>query len=294
MSLQTRLEEFIAAVGADVKSIQATLVELGADVPNPGPVIPESSRGTVNVTMVQPVPYQVDAPDWVLYPVPNATTAPTVVGMGITTNGTLTASGVLATTSGQARTSRTVYRVTTAAVGAIAHFRQNANTLGPIRADGWGGFKSLITAGPDTGTSIAGDQFFMGVRAATAAPTAVNPSTLMSIIGLGYDATDTNVQIMHNDATGTATKIDTGWAVPSTDSTAFYELELYAPETLGVVKYRATQITATGKLSIEGTISTDLPTNTTYLQAFGYHATGTVSSVVGLAVGTCRGNNSMV
>ena len=74
---------------------------------------------------------------------------------------------------------------------------------------GSSGFKVTMRGGPDTGTSTATDRFFMGLKPA-ANPTDVNPSTLANIVGMGWDSADTNVQIMTNDASGTATKIDLG------------------------------------------------------------------------------------
>lgn len=38
-----------------------------------------------------------------------------------------------------------------------------------------------------------------GFDAAVTAPTDVQPSTILNIIGMGWDAADANIQIMHND-----------------------------------------------------------------------------------------------
>lgn len=65
-------------------------------------------------------------------------------------------------------------------------------------------------------TASAGQRLFVGLGPFTAAPTStVDPSTYLNCIGLGKDAADTNVQIMHNDGAGSATKIDLGVSMAS-------------------------------------------------------------------------------
>jgi hypothetical protein len=56
--------------------------------------------------------------------------------------------------------------------------------------------------------------------------------TLLNCIGIGSDALDTNLQIFHNDATGTATKIDLGSNFPANRTagaamTTMYSVSIY-------------------------------------------------------------------
>lgn len=221
---------------------------------------------------------------WSITPISNVTTAPSLRGATVTYVGTATASGAMSTASGQDRTRHVKHRVTTAAVGAIASARllQTVHSLA-------NGFVVNAVGGPDTGTSIAGDRFFMGLRASTAAPTDVDPSTMTSILGIGWDAADTEVQVMQNSASGAATKTSTGWAVPSVDSQTMYHLHLYARAGATEVGYKVTDL-HTG-LVVRGTLAGDLPAAATFMGYQAYHSTGATSSVVGLATGSCSGRD---
>ena len=102
---------------------------------------------------------------------------------------------------------------------------------------------------------------------------------------MGWDAADTNIQMMHNDATGTCTKIDLGAAfpVPTTDRTALYELALYSPKgTTQSVGYQVTDLVSGATFS--GTITTDMPAATALLAPRGWMSVGGTSSVIGLGL----------
>lgn len=88
--------------------------------------------------------------------------------------------------------------------------------------------------------------------------------TMVNVIGFGSDSADTNIQVFHNDATGTCTKIDLGASFPSNRTggaalTAMYSFKLYSDYS-GNVLYKATN-NETGVV-VEGTISTNLPSTT--------------------------------
>lgn len=228
-------------------------------------------------------PFRIEERQWAHNAVPNSN-APSGYGIVVTLLGTATAAGNLAMTPVQQKYVTVKYRITTPAANAIASIRQSVAGIGPIDNDGSGGFKAEMIAGPDTGTSIATSRFFMGVRGSAAAPTDVNPSSLASIVGFGYDSADTNIQIMHNDASGTATKIDTGWARPTVNSASLYKLELSSDPSEGTVKWRATRFNTGAPDVITGTITTDLPTSSVFLAMLIYHSTGTSSTnAIGLA-----------
>lgn len=89
--------------------------------------------------------------------------------------------------------------------------------------------------------------------------------TMVNIIGVGSDSADTNLQIFHNDATGTATKIDLGANFPANRSagaalTTMYSVTIYNDNNSSDVLYQVTN-NETGD-SVEGTISTNLPLST--------------------------------
>ena len=88
--------------------------------------------------------------------------------------------------------------------------------------------------------------------------------TMLNVIGFGSDSADTNIQVFHNDGSGTCTKIDLGSSFPANRSagsalTTMYSFELYSDYS-GNVLYKAVN-DETG-VSVEGTISTNLPATT--------------------------------
>ena len=100
------------------------------------------------------------------------------------------------------------------------------------------------------------------------------PSTATACILLAYDSTDTNMQIMHNDSTGTCTKIDLGVNFPArTNATDLYRLELFCATNGVEIKYRVTRLNTGHQVS--GTLTTNIP-----------------SSAIPLTLGFWRGNRT--
>lgn len=214
----------------------------------------------------------------------NGATAMTTFGYAVpTATGTATAASI-AVTNKHTMSPRLEYLVTVAATTAVAGFRgSNVVTVGGASAN-LGGFRCAIVWGPATGVSTSTSRAAVGLRPA-AAPTDVEPSTLVNGVWMGWDAADTNVQIMHNDGSGTATKIDLGsnFAVPTTDRTSVYKLELFSPKgTTQSVQYRVTDM-VNGYVA-QGTISTNLPSTTTLIAPVGGMSVGGTSSVIGVAL----------
>ena len=214
----------------------------------------------------------------------NATTAPHVIGMALSSTGTATAANV-ATTNLYSEMARLEYLVTVAATTAVVGTRgASLQWLLGGSAAGRGGFHYSHTWGPATGVATATTRAFAGMRGSTSAPTDVEPSTLTNMCGMGWDAADTNIQFMHNDAAGTATKIDLGasFPVPTVDRTSAYRIEMYAPPgTTQSLSYEVTDLVS-GAVAT-GTVSTDLPATSQLLTHYSYKSVGGTSSVIGLA-----------
>lgn len=209
-------------------------------------------------------------------------TSTTSLAFALASAGTATADSSFGYGSKYASIGKVLYRVTTAATTAIAYVRGN-NFCARGAADRYSsGFRVTLRGGPDTGTTNATGRFFMGLKPA-ANPTDVEPSSLANIIGLGWDSADANLQIMHNDASGAATKEDLGasWPVPTTNSAAMYRLDLSCDPGGSSVAYTVTDMVSGATTS--GTLTTDLPATTTALAAHMWHSVGGTSSVVGLA-----------
>jgi hypothetical protein len=200
-------------------------------------------------------------------------------------NGTATAAAT-DVGSRRARLKRLEYLVTTASTSALASWRWNSSQITIGGGNSWeGGFRGAMHGGPSTGVTNSSHRFFMGLIESFGG-TDVNPSTQIRMVGIGYDAADTQVQVMYNDGSGTATKVALGasFPKPNADRAFTYRLRLYSPpgSTQSVsyeVTYRETGAVATG------TITTDIPATTDRLQPLIYAGVGGVSSVVGIAVG---------
>ena len=213
----------------------------------------------------------------------NSTTL-TTLGYSISSLGTLTAANV-ATTNLHTYMKRTDYLVTTAATNAIASVRSGANqfTIGGPAAR-LGGFHMITRWGPATGVATLTHRAFCGMRV-NLVPTDVEPSSLTNIVGMGWDASDANIQFMHNDAAGTANKIDLGAAfpVPTVDRTAVYEIALFSPPgTTQSLSYEITDLTS-GAVAT-GTVTSDIPSASALLSHMLQFSAGGTSSVIGLAL----------
>lgn len=102
-------------------------------------------------------------------------------------------------------------------------------------------------------------------------------SSLTNIIGVGSDAADTNLQVFHNDATGTATKVDLGVNFPANRTagaalTTVYSIELYNGSSSTEVKY-CVKNKETGAVAM-GILSTNLPLDTQGLNFFASRCMG--------------------
>jgi hypothetical protein len=198
--------------------------------------------------------------------------------------GTATVANVAATNL-LTRLRRLYYRVTVAATTAVVGWRSGADywTVGGGSAE-LGGFHFIMRWMPDTGVTVATHRAFCGMRP-TAAPTDVEPSTLLNMCGMGWDAADTNIQFMHNDGAGVATKINLGasFPVPSVADSDVYEIAMFAPPgTTQTVNYRVRNL-MTGAVA-SGVVNTNLPGTGTFISPHLYMSVGGTSSIIGVGI----------
>ena len=223
----------------------------------------------------------------------------TLVGentLNLTSMGTLTATAT-AFTNLHTIKPRVEALVTAPSTTAIAGIRPNSSSNGRMvrvgrDANAPGGFLARFVWGPATGVSNTSHRAFCGLDGTTNTPADAENSGASSntgIVGMGWDAADANIQIMHNDLSGTATKIDLGasFPVPTVDRGEVYELQLYSPNSLTqsvsyrVIRYNTDDKTVAAEAT--GTITTNLPPVTTPLGPHIRMSVGGVSSVVGIA-----------
>lgn len=206
----------------------------------------------------------------------NATAISAIGNAALTATGTATAAAY-AVTSLHTRSRRVDYLVTTAATTAVAGYRLSTATFRMLE-----GFHHVARVCPATGATVGTRRFFCGMANATAAPTDVQPSSLLNILGVGYDAADTNWQVFTNDGAGTATKIDTGITRPSSDRQSIYSVSIFVPP--GGTSATIQLIDEGTGQTFETTATTDIPSTTTTMAPRAYASVGGTSSVVGLSL----------
>jgi hypothetical protein len=185
----------------------------------------------------------------------------TTVGTVRTSYGTATAMP-FATTNWGTRNPKLRY-VSSASAFSTAGLVASNSHMWRGNAAGLGGFRAeFVFSHGDVNTT--GYQAFFGICAQLSS-FADNPSTMLNMVGMGYDATDLssgNWQLLHNDGAGTATKVDLGvdFARNTTDT---YRLVIFCPPNASNIYYHATNLDTGNTAS--GTLSSDLPVNTTSL-----------------------------
>jgi hypothetical protein len=184
----------------------------------------------------------------------------------ITTNHVGT--GTLTTSDSSITNYRTMQKrnilTSAATAGSIAHIRTASYNSSVVRgnASNIGGFFYKYTFAVET--SVASSRQFVGLRGLTTTPTTgTEPSSFVNCVILGWDSGDANMQIMHNDAAGSCTKIDLGASFPANTANTVYTLYLFSEPNGSVVCYEVRRRDSAAVAS--GSISTDLPANTTFM-----------------------------
>ena len=214
---------------------------------------------------------------WAMWkPIPG-TAAPTAYGAAaLTATGTATLASY-AVTSLYTRSSKTEYLVTTAAATAVAGFyAPTASALYRVTD----GFHMMFRVGPATGGTVATRRFFCGMSTSVAAPTDVDPSTLLNVAGVGYSNADTTWQIYF---AGTASaKVNTGITKPAADRTGPFTVMVFAPPGGAYIGVRIVDETTGTAFETTTSTTTNMIAATTACGPRAYHSVGGTSSVVGL------------
>ncbi len=197
-------------------------------------------------------------------------TAADAVGTALTSTGTIS-SPAPATTNILTASPR---MVATAAVATptACEFRENT-VLRYWRgnASGLGGFYFICRFG--LSVISANRRWMCGLGAATGTYAAANdPSAATNILWVGQDTADTNIQFMHNDGSGTATKNagSSNVAVPTTSEVM--EFHMYAPPNGSAVEMYLEKVNGGGSTSYSA--SSDLPASTQLLMFHFWNGSG--------------------
>lgn len=144
-------------------------------------------------------------------------------------------------------------------------------------AAGLGGFSLQIWFGVETTDTALLCAVGLFGQSANLTANGTDPSTLTARIFMGCDKADTTMQIMHNDSAGTCTKINLGASFPKT-SGVYYKLTLTAAANGSSVDYAVERLDSAATAS--GNISTNLPSNTTFLNPQVMFSKGAVATVI--------------
>lgn len=115
----------------------------------------------------------------------------------------------------------------------------------------------------------------------TAIAVTQDPSALTNCVFVGNAAADTNLFLMHNDASGTCTRVDLGasFPVPNSVNNAIYEVALFAPPNATTIGWRVTRLD-TGSVASGTIVSADIPASTVFLAPHMYINNNGVAAAV--------------
>jgi hypothetical protein len=146
--------------------------------------------------------------------------------------------------------------------GTVAYQRQGMLQVWRGNSTGLGGF--FFTTRFATPTLASGNRSFTGLADSVSNPTNVDPTTSTTVgkIGMAINANTGNWSLVHN-AAGTAPTIIALGANFPVDTTTMYELILFSAPNGSNIGYRVTNMVTNNQAS--GTLSTNIPSNTTFL-----------------------------
>ena len=143
---------------------------------------------------------------------------------------------------------------TTATAGILAFSRRNDALV-------LTGLEIVFTRKIQFNSNVSGQRFFSGISKGNqfAAPTNVEPNTLTDIVGVCQLSTSTNMHVVHNDASGTATTIDLGSSYPCNDSQYNYYITIEQTTTSYIVSVERVTIATGVSISTTNTLTTNIP-----------------------------------
>jgi hypothetical protein len=215
--------------------------------------------------------------NFMLWQPSTTTVGGTIQGNTFTSAGTVS-TPALASTNYQTSMRRTMWASTTAN-GNTAGIRGGATQVWRGNAANLGGFFAFFRF--SQAASTQGHQCFVGLCSSLVALSS-DPSLLPTMIGIGYDATDTVAngwQVMRNDASGSATKVALGAAAPR-DTTTVLDLTVYCPPNSSSMTVRVYNQSAQTVALENAAYTTDLPDSTAFLTYHCQARTGTTGVAV--------------
>lgn len=160
-----------------------------------------------------------------------STGVPGIFGMAaLTATGTATSRAV-ATTNILTRMTRLGY-VSAATAAALSGAREAVAKYTTGAGSGLGGFFARYRFAPADAANVAGARMFVGLSASTGAPTNVEVSTQVNVLGVCQLSSSSNLHIYGAGATA-GTAVDLGAGFPANGNAVPYELTMFSPASGG-------------------------------------------------------------
>ena len=175
---------------------------------------------------------------------------------------------------------------TTGTAGTLASMRQN-NAL-QLQ-----GYECKFTRKIQFNSNVSGQRFFCGISKGNqfSAPTNVEPSTLTDIVGVCQLSTSTNMHVVHNDASGTATTIDLGSSYPCNDSQYNYYISIEQTTTSYIVSVERVTVATGVSISTTNTLTTNIPNYATgVIQMLTFITNNATAAIASYLDGGCIGS----
>lgn len=168
---------------------------------------------------------------------------------------------------------------------AVAGLQGSSKQYGRGDIDRVGGVTMYVRFGPSIGIDTATTyRMFCGFIRTTSSPSDSDPSGQTDCVGVGIDTADTNLQFMHNDASGSATKVDLGanFVRDIVPQTKMYQLILHCKANGDSYYYNFTDLSS--NVTTSGSVSSDIPAKTTLLTPRLYISVAGVTTAIGMAI----------
>jgi hypothetical protein len=211
-----------------------------------------------------------------------ASTGVDLLGMSDTVTGTGTARATANTNL--FTTTRRIGLVSAAGAGSTGGTRHNNAEYFRSSVAVSGGFRYVARFGVSL-LSGGENRFFVGLRVGAGVYGNFEPSTSLDIVCVGADVADTQLQVMHNDGAGAATKVALGASFPwpGTVNQDFYEVEIICPAGASPnITVVVTRIDTPA--TVTSILSANLPTADTMLSPQVWMNNGATAAAVGIDV----------
>ena len=172
---------------------------------------------------------------------------------------------------------------TSATAGQITSHRQSTLQVWRGNAAGLGGF--FYTTRFGTSVLQSGNRAFVGLSDSVAAPTNIDPTTTgtgIGRVGMAINASTGNWNFVNN-ISGTAPTVTALGANFPVSTTALYELVMFSAPNGSSIGYRVTNLSTGSQTS--GSVSTNIPSNTTFLAPQFWMTNNTTAGIVTMDFG---------